>query len=318
MTTIFSPLSRSAGLLSGLLVWVGLAGCGSLRNEVSPDQLGLASAKLVIHGFLSPQDTTLAIKVSQSRTVTGDSLSSALTDGNITDAVVTLTDGSRSVRLRYKANGATYYSAPATQLPILPGHTYQLTVVTADGQQARSQCTIPAPVRLSAVVIDSLTETQGRGQVRRYFARARWQDPAGPGNYYQVAGAFQVVTGTSATTGKNTVVYNNLGFDDDNRGLSADTDADGGSLVSGRAFLGNIPLDGATPKGFRQQYRGSRLRVELYSVEASYYQYRSAVIRQGRVRNNPFAEPVLIPSNIGGGLGCFAGYNQSAIETVVN
>ena len=49
------------------------------------------------------------------------------------------------------------------------------------------------------------------------------------------------------------------------------------------------------------------------SVDQAYYQFQEAVIRQRRSRNNPFAEPVLIPSNIDGGLGCFAGYNNAIL-----
>ncbi|QJD77805.1 DUF4249 domain-containing protein [Spirosoma rhododendri] len=298
--------------LSGLL----LAGCGSLRTEISPDQLGLESAKLVVTGFLSPQDTVLAVKLTQSRTVLGDSISASLTDGNVTSATVTLGDGSRSVRLRYMANGLPYYSVPAGQLPIITGRTYTLNVNTAEGQRASATCTIPAPVSLSAVQVDSLMENN---RTRRYFVRTTWQDPAGQPNYYQAIGTLQMPVSRTATTNSTTVsgfTYTNLNFDDDFRGLRDDSDVDGTTLTSGRAFLGNVSVANAV--GFRQQFSGSRVAVSLLAVDAAYYQYRSAVIRQGRVRGNPFAEPVLIPSNITGGLGCFSGYNSSTIGFTVN
>lgn len=292
-----------------------LTACGSLRNEISPDQLGLESAKLVVSGFLSPQDTTLAVRLTQSRTVVGDSISSGLSDGNVTKATVTLSDGNRTINLRYGANGYQYYSAPATQLRIVTGRTYTLNVVTAEGQRATATCTIPPPVSLSTVQIDSVTENS---RTRRYFVRATWLDPAGETNYYQVAGTFRLFDQQQIKLGKNSYTNLNLNFDDDNRGLFDDTGNDGVPVTSGRAFLGNTTLANGQAIGFRQQFFRSIVIVNLLAVDATYYQYRSAVIRQGRVRGNPFAEPVLIPSNIQGGLGCFAGYNSSTIGFTVN
>lgn len=304
-----SSFFQLVALLSSLL----LAGCGSLRNEINPDQLGLESAKLVVSGFLSPQDTVLAVRLTQSRTVVGDSISSGLSDGSVTKATVTLSDGSRTIALRYGANSYQYYSAPVRQMRIVAGRTYTLDVVTAEGQRATATCTIPPPVSLSTVQIDSLTENS---RTRRYFVRATWQDPAGQANYYQVAGILR--TTIPETYGLNakprSYVYANLNFDDDNRGLFDDATTDGTVFTSGRAYIGNTTLvDGKAIKGFTNQFQGSVLTVNLLAVDASYYQYRSAVIRQGRVRGNPFAEPVLIPSNVQGALGCFAGYNNTSV-----
>lgn len=300
-------------LLSGL---AALTGCGSLRNEISPDKLGLESAKLVVTGFLSPQDTVLAIKLTQSQTVLGDSISASLTDGNVTNATVTLSAGGKTVNLRYKANGLLYYSAPVDQLPIVTGRTYTLNITTPEGQRASATCTIPQPVSLSAVQVDSLTENS---RTRRYFVRATWQDPAGQANYYQTVGTLRMpvsqTTAVSSTTVSG-VTYSNLNFDDDNRGLFDDTNTDGTAFTSGRAYLGNVSI--ATAVGFQRQFRRSQIAVSLLAVDAAYYQYRSAAIRQGRVRGNPFAEPVLIPSNITGGLGCFSGYNSSIVVLNVN
>lgn len=299
--------------LSSLLA---LTGCGSLRTEISPDILGLESAKLVVTGFLSPQDTVLAVKLTQSQTVLGDSISASLTDGNVTNATVTLSDGSKTVSLRYKANGYLYYSARAEQLPIITGRTYTLNVTTPEGRQASATCTIPPPVSLSTVGVDSLTENS---RTRRYFVQATWQDPAGQKNYYQTVGTLQMPVSQTTTASSTTVAgttYSNLNFDDDFRGLFDDSDTDGTKFTSGRAFIGNVAI--ASAVGFRRQFKGSQISVSLLAVDATYYQYRSAVIRQGRVRGNPFAEPVLIPSNITGGLGCFSGYNSSTISMTVN
>ncbi|GAB3897527.1 DUF4249 domain-containing protein [Spirosoma agri] len=298
----------SALLLSIYFLW----GCGSLRNEVDPGALGAETAKLVVSSFLSPQDTLLTVKVARSRTVVGDSIGGLIDGDNIADATVILSEGGRSVRLRYESDGQPYYSISASQLSIVAGKTYSLSVQTTTGERATSSCTIPGPVSINTVTFDSLAS----GRSQRYFVRARWQDPIGLTNYYQTAGVFRFVLNckSCAQDQPDQEEFSGLSFDDDNRGLFSDAGIDGSSMISGRAYLNgaNLPT-GDQPAGFFNQYKRAQATINLFSVDQAYYQYWSAVIRQRRTRGNPFAEPVLIPSNIQGGLGCFAGYNNATI-----
>ncbi|GAB3987593.1 hypothetical protein GCM10028807_08240 [Spirosoma daeguense] len=302
------PILRNQSIINLLLLFlisVSIS-CSSLRNEVSPSLLGVEPSKLVVTCFLSPQDTILAVKVTRSSTVVGDSISLLQTGNNVTDAIVTLTDGSQSVTLKYNnilagdtVKSRPYYSNYIRLLPIIVGHTYTLSVVTSNGQRATSTCTIPTPVSLKDVTLDSLN--------RRYFVRARWQDPAGETNYYQVSGVFRYV----ASNCKNCSIEstNNLTFDDDNRGLFSDAGVDGSLMISGRAYLTST-----STSNFYGQYNRARAVVNLLRVDPNYYRFQEAIIRQRRSRNNPFAEPVLIPSNIDGGLGCFAGYSTTSLS----
>lgn len=296
--------------LTGLMLFDG---CGSLRNEVDPSLLGVEPPKLVVTSFLSPQDTTLTVKVTRSNTVVGDSISLLQTGNNITDATVTLSDGSQSVVLPYNnislndtVKNQLYYSISARLLPIVVGRTYTLTVMTPGGQRTEGTCTIPLPVSLSAITLDSLTENQFGVPAKRYYIRSRWQDPANQTNYYQVAGVFRYITSTCKACQNES--YNTLSFDDDNRGLFSDAGLDGTTFESGRAYLTL-----ASTNNFYSQYRTASVTVNLMSIDPFFYRFQEAIIRQRRSRNNPFAEPVLIPSNIQGGLGCFAGYNNATM-----
>ncbi|WP_381508633.1 DUF4249 domain-containing protein [Spirosoma flavum] len=316
--------SGICSLIACLTAIILLGNCSSLRNEVDPSQLGLASPKLVVSGYLSPQDTILAVKVTRSNTVVGDSLSLLQMGNNITDATVTLSEGSRSVTLLYNSSYSStdsvaqhYYSANARLLPIIVGHTYTLNVVTANGQRASSTCTIPGPVSPTTITFDSLTENRGRFQSRRYYVLTRWQDPAGQPNYYQVAGYFRYTTQCTTCQVAQFGTFP-LSFDDDNRGLFSDAGVDGTTMISGRAYMTSSSLTNDQLTNFYSQYKTASVIVNLMSVDQTFYQFQGAVIRQRRVRNNPFAEPVLIPSNINGGLGCFAGYNNSAITLTLN
>lgn len=307
-------LVRKTHLHLASLIFLGglmtLTGCTGLRNEVDPGQLGAESAKLVVSGFLCPQDTLLAIRVSRSNTVVGDSISLLQPGIIVPNATVTLSEGDRSVVLPYykvRPSADSAYSISAKLLPIIAGRTYKLTVVTANGQKATSTCTIPEAVAPSVVKFDSLIE-QSRTQPKRYYIRVVWKDPVGQTNAYQVAGIFRYTTATNIRESK----YTSLSFDDDNRGLFTDVGIDGDTIYSGRAFLtpssSSIVNQQAT---FYNQYNTASVTVNLLSVDQSYYRYQEAVIRQRRARGNPFAEPVIIPSNIEGGLGCFAGYNNA-------
>jgi hypothetical protein len=56
-----------------------------------------------------------------------------------------------------------------------------------------------------------------------------------------------------------------------------------------------------------------KLNAYLLNVDEAYFRYYDAVERQNQLGDNPFAEPVPVPTNILGGLGCFAGYNRSSL-----
>ena len=295
-----------AGLF-GLL----LHGC-TLRNEVDPGLLGIDSSKIVVSGYLSPQDTMLAIRVTRTQTVVGDSLNLLETGIIVPNAKVTLSEGDRSIVLPfYKVNppADSAYSIDARLLPIVAGHTYKLTVETPAGQRLSSTCTIPQAVLPKSILFDSLTQTQSRATIQRHYVRTRWQDPAGQTNYYQVAGIFRY----SSITNFRDEKYSSLSFDDDNRGLFSDAGVDGTIMVSGRAYLTSVASATNVSTSFSNQYSTASVTVNLMSVEPTYYRFQEAIIRQRRARNNPFAEPVLIPSNIQGGLGCFAGYNNATL-----
>lgn len=292
-------------LLMGISGSVWFSSCTNLRNEVDPSLLGVQPTQLVVSSFLSPQDTILAVKVTRSNTVVGDSISLLQTGNIVADATVTLSDGSKSVVLPYNnrstsdtARNQTYYSISAKLLPIVVGRTYTLTVAATNGQRASSTCMIPAAVPPIAVDTERVNQ--------RSAIRVRWQDPAGQANYYQVAGIFRYILATCKACQNES--YNTLSFDDDNRGLFSDAGLDGTIIPSGRALL---TLNSASNS--LNQYRTASVTVDLMSVDQNYYQFQEAVIRQRRSRNNPFAEPVLIPSNIQGGLGCFAGYNNATM-----
>ncbi|GAB3559651.1 hypothetical protein GCM10027577_52470 [Spirosoma fluminis] len=263
--------------------------------------------------FLSPQDTVLAVKVSRSQTVLSDSSNTSAYD-NIPGAVVTLSEGGRTVALYTQTNkisSSDYYRVAASRFPIIAGRTYKLVVQTAGGERAESSCTIPASVKLESLDFDSTIVNQIIRQQRRYFVRAHWQDPAAETNFYQLAGTFQYVTSKPDTTRR--VEFRTLRFDTNTSSLQTDDNSQGSKMASERAFINSRTPNTNASGSFLGNFKSAKVVVGLLSTDRAYYNYQYAVGRQAQASGNPFAEPVLIPSNIQGGLGCFAGYNKSTV-----
>lgn len=292
-----------------------LGSCDTLRHEVTPDQLTDESAKLVVTCFLSPQDLVLAAKITRTKTVLGGQAGSS-GDNNVTNAVVKLSGGGRSATLQYDAK-AGVYRADIRLLPLVAGRTYTLVARTPNGKPLTSTCTIPAPVKLTGTTFDSLTEEQAGRPYRRYFIRARWQDPAGQRNFYQVTGLFRSVVNCPACEKKPTYQakeeVNSLKFDGDAGSLQGDGDAPGRVITSEPGFMSGVYVDEVQQPSFRNQYKTALLILNLLNTDQAYYAYQNGIVRQAQVAGNPFAEPVPLPSNINGGLGCFAGYNRSTV-----
>lgn len=304
-------------VLSGGLATV-LWDCGSLRNEVNPAFLNNETAKVVVNGFLSPQDTVLAIKLTRSQTVLGDSVGTVVYGDDIPNATVTVSTGDRSVQLTYSAR-LGYYRASVSQFPIVAGQTYRLVVQTPSGYRAESSCSIPGPVAIETVALDSTADTRlNRFGARRFYTTIRWRDPVGIPNFYQLRGLFQFVgnctTCPEYASGAPRLITTTTRFDAGSVGLTTDAEVDGSLILSPRAYLTGWRNYVNNPDGsFPTLFKTANIRMDLLNVEQTYYRYQNAIQRQSQTGGNPFAEPVLIPSNIQGGLGCFAGYNQSSI-----
>ncbi|AQG80766.1 DUF4249 domain-containing protein [Spirosoma montaniterrae] len=304
-------------LIYTIVVGLLLTGCDSLRQEVEPKGLTQEPEKLVVACFISPQDTVLAVRVSRSSPVLGTVNSS---QPDIPNATVTLSDGDRSVTLQRAFNqqiGYLYYRATPTQLPIVVGRTYTLTVRVPDGRQVSATCTVPGPVALQSMTLDSAVVNEFGRTRKEYYARLRWRDPAGQVNYYRVAGNNEYVY-TSRTGGspnrpsRDTLIRQTGNWFFDNGSTTTDVGRDGQEFVSGR---GRLSVAYIWQNGQQQVSRPTgRVNGYLLNVDENYYRYHDAVERQNRVGENPFAEPVLIPSNIQNGLGCFGAFNKSTLS----
>ncbi|MFD1141958.1 DUF4249 domain-containing protein [Larkinella insperata] len=301
-----------------LLIFLS-SGCGSMRQEIDPASLGEIDKKLVIIGFISPQDTVLAVKVNITRPVTDANHTKNY--GIAPDATVILSSGNRSIQLHY--NGKyEYFQADPKKFPIRSGETYRITAQNPAGLQASGTCTVPQPAKLQEVRLDSVEDSNHRKQ---YFVRYYWQDDSQTTNYYQTAGLFAYAkpcpsckTDANAKPEARTVpvLFESAG---QRNTLLTDQAQDGKRLESHRGLLNEAAAtsSSADKLNFANLYEKATVKAALLNVDEAYYKYHQALELQKRADGNPFAEPVLLTNTIQGGLGCFAAYNQAFLTVTL-
>ncbi len=308
---IFKLINLQNFKLSVILLIISqlfLLSCESLIKEIDPSFLPETDSKLVVACFISPQDTVLAAKVTETKLLIG-------TTGDIrediTNASVILSDGSKSIRLVYSSK-LGYYRALPSELPILVGKTYTITVNTPDGRKVDASTTIPQNIAIAEVKIDSakVDDFQPGNSVTNteYDVKVIWADKAGEANYYRAISEFVFLYRIVDSINKK-VINAPVSAIVDLRTID-DKDADGKLLSLNRAYLptnigGNIQGQDANLKT-----KLDRIKVGLFQTDIHYYNYHTSLRRQ-RENNNPFAEPVLLYTNINGGFGCFGAYNAT-------
>jgi hypothetical protein len=286
-----------------------------MRQEVEPEGLTQVAKKLVIIGFISPQDTVLAVKVNITRPVSDPNYTTNY--GTVANAKVTLTAGSRSIQLTYNGKN-DYYQADPKKFPIKAGESYQVLAETPDGLKASGKCTVPQTTVLQRVRLDS---TEDANQQKQYFVRYYWQDVAATTNYYQTVGIFtyakscptcKAEAGVKPKPETAPVLFESLGQVNT---LISDQSNNGKLLESYRGFLNQSSTTQllSDKPTFVNLYDKALVKASLLNVDEAYYKYHQALELQKKSEGNPFAEPVLLPNTIDGGLGCFAGYNQSTL-----
>jgi hypothetical protein len=282
-----------------LLVGLGFL-LGACQKEVEGFDLPESDAKLVVHCFISPQDDYLTASVTRSVPILG---AGNPADTLVKDAAVTLSDGVRSVLLPYdrdqKAYTRSVWTAREGDLEIKPGTSYRLQVTTPRGETATATCTVPTELNLPITVSP---DSAWDAFTQQYYHRMRvsWPDPPGQVNYYRVAGWKEEVTSVSAD-GRPTGIGHSPAHWEAEETIS-DQGQDGLRLVSPRAqWRGS---------GFQSPLRTS-LNAHLLHTDPHYYHYYRSVRRAKQSQANPFAEPVLVYSNVTGGLGVFGAFTRT-------
>ncbi len=280
-----------------LLATVFLLAC---EKEVTSIKLPAASSQLVIHSFISPQDTMLNVYVTESKPVTGDRPGSVSTP--VADAAVTLSDGERTISLPvtsiFTGSRGDVYRVRAEAFPVVAGRTYFLEVSTPDGRRATAQCTVPEARVTPEFLMDSAVRNDYGQEYVKYTGRIRWLDYPGETNFYRTDGEIWFVR--PAGRGELVEERFRLNYDFRANHFFSDSRLDG-ALLTSPEFSFNIT----------ENINSATVYAYLLTTDRSYFEYHRT-LRAGE-NDNPFAEPVLIYSNVEGGQGVFAAFNRTTL-----
>lgn len=142
-------------------------------------------------------------------------------------------------------------------------------------------------------------------------------------NYYRIAGTF-AHTANSSTKKPDSTITDAINFrtNQNRRSLFSDEGSDGNVFTTPNGSIGqSVTVSNTDPRAtdklnaFRLEsmFKTITLQAILLNTDAQYYHYHRSIEQFRDANGNPFAEPVLVPTNIQGGLGCFAAYNRTML-----
>lgn len=280
-------MMRNVLILPGLISL--LIACDGRERSVDDSALVPTTDLPTITSFISPQDTVLEVRVEKTIPAVGTRPQSSRVGEAIVGAIVSITNGVKSVTL---AQDLTYFGVYQTAphlFPVEAGKTYSLRVVIPDGRIAEASCTIPIhSVDRSTVSLEKAASQQGSS-----FANVsvKWQDRVGEPNYYALYHYYY-----SFYPGNKRPNSSYQGI----RDYYEDVNRDGQYFVS-------------KPVSVQPDTKSSHNVFMLCLTDKLYYDYHRAIEASQLNKDNPFADPIRMPANVRGGYGLFAGYNRLEI-----
>lgn len=255
----------------------------SCQKDVTNIKLPNSEPKLVVGCFISPQDSLITVTLTRSNPIFGSGHNASNTNPPVEDASVIISNGSSSISIPYSA-GHEKYALLATAFPIIAGQTYSLSISTPKGENVTGSCIVPSS-NISSLSIHFADTTN----YSHKFIVFKWQDIPNEVNYYKVTGYAVAV---------DTITQNDTSYiDSHSRDLINDDQKDGFELYS--MVSGWVDDD---------EMKIVALDIYVINIDKNYYNYQHSL--DNYVDDDPFAEPTPLYTNIKGGLGVFASYQQ--------
>lgn len=272
-----------------LLFVLLLGGCTKKAKISLPER----EEKLVVTSFISPDDTTLLVVV-RSSTPKFSYSSFGNENETIGDAQVMISAPGRALTIPLDPIFRVYW-AKTKDFPIHPGETYTLVVTAWNGERVRATTTVPLDTLQILAFEGDLQKSEGMQNNHRMDISYSFEvsDQPGVTNYVAMYHRKNMLIGNDSSGFFGGFDYFDFGtgiFDDDEH--EAATSYHGSSRS--------------------EMYLDSSFAVEidLHVLNSSreFYLYNRSVQQSLFVGDNPFAEPVLVYSNVEGGFGCFGSY----------
>ncbi len=273
------------------ILFLAFTACENMVTDVEAPPI---DPKIVVTGFISPDNEFNRIRVHMSRPVYSTYTTNYNPDNQepeYEDATVVLSDGVNSTTLLYRPDIG--YSVSQEDFPIVKGTTYYLKVTAPGGFVAESSCTVPVdtPPDIEITDIDATIENN----YRSFDISGRFKDIEGEGHFYSVS----VASVRNDSWFGTTPYIAGIGFQHGERYIS-DVNKDN-QIFSFKTYQESSP-EGDTEKVY----------LFIAITDIHYYDYHKGL--DNYEGDNPFAEPTPVYSNIIGGVGVFAAYNQKTTE----
>lgn len=268
------------------VVIIGLQSCTKDIDVKLPN----SEPKLVVSSFISPQDSLIQVAVSLSQPLYNNPNVSNKYNP-LLNAIVTINNGTNSYNLTYDSN-LERYIIDSFQLKITEGLTYYLSVNTFDGKYADANTKIPFANKTLIYTI-----TNDPVQQNQYTLHGTWHDASSAIDYYEFDVRYTwygLFSGTGSAYGSFTDTIKQWGGN--KQEYINDTENQGGVFSRDLVF----------------KYRTGKndtVFAMLTTVSKEYTNYYEKLDHVS-VSGSPFYEPVQMYTNISGGLGIFAGFNQ--------
>ena len=256
-----------------------LASCVKKADIDLPEQ----DKKLVVTSFISPDDSVIYAVVRSSVPRFGsNNTASVLTAGYVPDATVTISNDLTSKVLTYDKE-QQFYRISSTKFPIEPGKKYFLNVKSPDGRSVSAVTKVPD----SPMVIESLKSEITRNDISKIEVNIEMRVKDIPGQTNYLAIFFHQNSDPANDDPFSVFGY----FDTDEKILK-----DSYYHFSGASFFSTDTL------------KSARLDVQILNCSREFFLYNKSVQEAGIAGMNPFADPVMVYTNINNGFGCFGAY----------
>jgi len=257
-------------------------GCETDANVIVP----AGERKLVVGGFLSPTENEHQISLSQT-----DPLFSTDTPISLANVKLTISSDSSSFSPSYDFNSGTF-QFNNNQFKLENDKNYHLKIVTEDGKMVESdmrtlsnQMPLVTDLKLN---IDTLY-TDFMYPELQYSLKISWNDLIGEQNYYRL-----IANRLLKDFDSNDTIVEPLNYFNEYE-LKDDKGKDGQVLTANFKYIESGAMN--SPIGFE---------IILMKVDVNYYNYYRTL--NNYADGDPFAEPVILFSNIQNGLGVFCNF----------
>lgn len=296
-------MKRSIYILFAVVIFLSLTLSGCIK-EITADVEDL-SGNPVLNAFIHP-DTVITVRLTKSKPVLGNGTPTSYVQ--ITDAQISVLENGISRPLTYNASANRYVSDWVPQA----GNTYSIKgqIPGFDKEVTSTTETLPAPLDFATFVVD--TSIDGNGDFRM---RLNYTIDDAPGeDFYHVILRYRcraangmvvrdneiIIDKDDSPLGNGNNLYANVGFlEPEPYGgfIFSDQGRDGQTI----SFDFNVPSSVVECDGDHGE-----IYAEVRRTSRAYYEYVLSI--DNNAQNGPFSTPAQIYTNIGNGIGIWAGY----------